>query len=173
MSSPVIFSVWSPDPDCPQAGCPHLPECPPEWPFDKDQWLAFDLGPILNPNVSILLPTAARSCQLHPRSAKCRPFNPEPRTLNPKPLASGTHFSLSRVRIRYHAHPTPCTRYSTPSTLHPRLYTPDPTPPTLHPKAYTLHPTPYSLHPTLNTLHSTPYTLHSKASTPIGIRRTH
>ena len=33
-------------------GCPHLPECPPEWPFDKDQWLAFDLGPTRNPNFS-------------------------------------------------------------------------------------------------------------------------
>ncbi|KAJ1484187.1 hypothetical protein T484DRAFT_1797886 [Baffinella frigidus] len=25
-------------------GCPHLPICPEEWPYDKDQWLAFDLG---------------------------------------------------------------------------------------------------------------------------------
>jgi hypothetical protein len=27
-----------------EAGCPHLPKCPVHWPFDKNQWIAFDTG---------------------------------------------------------------------------------------------------------------------------------
>jgi hypothetical protein len=27
-----------------EAGCPHLPTCPMHWPFNKNQWIAFDTG---------------------------------------------------------------------------------------------------------------------------------
>ena len=30
--------------DAAEHGCPHLPRCPPEWPYARGQWLAFDLG---------------------------------------------------------------------------------------------------------------------------------